>query len=301
VRTLTTERLTLVPLDLDRDAEGLHTMLGDPRMYEFSEGGPTRDVTESRARLADELAGNGGRTWTIMLPTERAPIGTIGVFYDQGTPIRGLDWKLHADYWGRGFMGEAAPAVVDHLLSQPDIDGVEAWIDSRNTRSLGVARRARLDERARLPRVYADRQAQQIVMARAAAPRDPDVLTVRTVLPVKDIRATRDLLTSVLGLSVAFEHGEPPTFLRLRVGPWSGCPGIDLAKADGNIAPVQVLVEMGISTDEVYERAVAAGVKVLGSPVDEPWYRREFQFRLAEGHEVRVAGPLRPERPGSHP
>ncbi len=299
MQTLTTERLSLVPLDLDRDAEGLHTMLGDPRMYEFSEGGPTRDVTASRARLADELAGNGGRTWTIMLRTVGTPIGTIGVFYDQGTPIRGLDWKLHADYWGRGIMGEAAPVIVEHLLAQPDVDGVEAWIDSHNFRSLGVARRARLDERGRLPRVYADRQAQQIVMARAAEPRDPDVLTVRTVLPVKDIRATRDQLTSILGMSVAFEHGEPPTFLRLRVGPWSGCPGIDLAKADDTIAPAQVLVDMGISTDEVYERAVAARVEVLGQPVDEPWYRREFRFRLTEGHEVRVAGPVRPKTPST--
>jgi RimJ/RimL family protein N-acetyltransferase/catechol 2,3-dioxygenase-like lactoylglutathione lyase family enzyme len=293
MQTLTTERLSLVPLDLDRHAVHLHAMLSDPRMYEYSDGAPTSDAEASRARLADELAGNGGRTWTIVLPQAGTPIGTIGVFYDQGTSIRGLDWKLHPDHWGRGVMSEAARVVVRHLLDEPDIDGVEAWIDSQNIRSLGVARRAGLDERARLPRVYPDRQAQQIVMARAAIPRDPEVLSVRPTLAVRDVRATTDLLTAVLGFCARFVDGDDqPGRAWLGVAPWSGSPGIDVTRTGEAIAPADLTIEIGIPTDEAFERATAAGVELLGRPVDQPWYRREFVLRLPEGHRVRISGPL---------
>ncbi len=251
-------------------------------------------MVETRSRLAHALEGNGGWTWAVRLRPSDQAIGTIGVFYDQGTSIRGLSWYLRRDHWGQGLMGEAAPVVVDHLLAQPHIDGVEAWIDTRNVRSLGVARRARLDERARLPRVYADHLAQQVVMARAAAPRDQDVLAVRPTLHVRDIHASAELLTTVLGLRTSFLYGDPPTFARLGVGEWSGSPGLDLRAADGAVTPTPVAVDIGVETDTVHARALAAGMEVRTPPTDQPWYRREFTFVLPEGHVVRVIGPLRP-------
>lgn len=311
MQTLRTERLALVPLDPDRDAESLHAMYGDPEIDPYGPYEPTVDVAATRGRIVEELTGNGGWTWVLRLRPATEAIGTIGLFYDQGTPIRGLSWYLRRDHWGRGLMSEAAPVVVDHLLAQPGIDGVEAWIDSRNTRSLGVARRARLDERARLPRVYADHTAQQVVMARAADPRDRDVLAVRPSLPVRDVAATCEVLVGVLGLSVSFSYGgDPPTFARLGVGPWSGSPGVDISLADegadraaagetagtgaGDIAPATISVDVGVPTDRVHDRALAAGVKVLSPPADQPWHCREFVFCLPEGHRVRVIGPTRP-------
>lgn len=298
MQTLTTARLDLVPLDPERDAGSLHAMLGDPELDEFGHEPPTRHVAETRSRLERDLAENGGWTWVVRLRPDESALGTIGIFSDHGRPIRGLSWSMRRDHWGRGLMGEAAPVVVDHLLAQPGITGVEAWIDSRNTRSLGVARRARLSERARLTRVYADHTAQSVVMVRATEPRDPDVLGVRPVLPVRDVRVTAQLLVDVLGLHVAFEHGEPPTLVRLGVDPWSGSPGPDVVSAGGvsggEDGPVRVAVDIGIPTDTVYERARAAGVEIVEPPQDQPWYRREFTFRLPEGHAVRVLGPLRP-------
>ncbi|WP_161606220.1 GNAT family N-acetyltransferase [Microlunatus speluncae] len=294
--TMTTERLELVPLDPDRDAESLHAMYGDPDHYSFGPEEPTVDVAATHARLTEELAGNGGWTWVLRLRPDTRALGTIGLFFDQGTSIRGLSWGLRRDHWGRGLMGEAAPVVVDHLLAQPGIDGVEAWIDTRNTRSLGVARRARLDEKARLARVYADHTAQQVVMARAAQPSDGTVLATRPSLPVRDVPETCRLLIKVLGLNLSFEYGDPPTFARLGVGPWSGSPGIDVRDADdGEIASVTVTVDIGIPTDVMHDRAVAAGLKILSSPVDQPWHTREFVFCLGEGHRVRVIGPTRPQ------
>jgi RimJ/RimL family protein N-acetyltransferase len=194
MQTLRTERLELVVLDPARDAAELHVMLGDPEVHGYSPEEATPDVASTRARLAEEFAGNGGLTWTIRLLGSSEALGTVGVFYDQGTTIRGLSWRLRRSHWGRGLMGEAARVAVAYLLEQPKIDGVEAWIDTRNVRSLGVARRAGLDEVARMPRVYADHVAQQVVMARAASPRDPSVVAVRPELGVRDVRATARLL-----------------------------------------------------------------------------------------------------------
>lgn len=295
MQTLTTARLDLVPLDPDRDAEALHAWYGDPAGDEYGPSKPTADVPATRARLVEELTGNGGWTWVLRLRPRTEALGTIGLFFDQGTSIRGLNWALRRDHWGRGLMGEAAPIVVDQLLAQPGIDGVEAWIDSRNTRSLGVARRARLDERARMARVYPDHTAQQVIMARAAEPRDLAVVAVRPNLAVRDVPETCRLLTDVLGLSLGFDFGDPPTFARLKLGPWSGTSGIDLRQAaEDELTAATVTVDLGVPTDVIHERARAAGLEVLSPPADQPWHTREFVFCLPEGHRIRVIGPVRP-------
>ncbi|MFW6600416.1 GNAT family N-acetyltransferase [Propionibacteriaceae bacterium Y2011] len=295
MQPLRTNRLDLVPLDASRDAEPLHEMYGDPAWHQFAPADVTGDVAETHARLVRELQENGGWTWVLRVRPSVEAIGAIGLFSDQGTSIRGLTWGIGRRYWGQGLMGEAAPVVVDHLLAQPGIAGVEAWIDTRNTRSVGVARRARLDERARLARVYADHTAQQVVMARSAHPADADTLAVRPSLAVRDVRDTCQRLMAVLGLSLSFEYGDPPTFARLGVGPWSGAPGIDVSAAgEGAIAATTCSVDIGIPTDVVHARAVEAGWAVLSAPVDQPWHAREFAFTLPEGHRIRVIGPARP-------
>ncbi|MBO0813376.1 MAG: GNAT family N-acetyltransferase [Microlunatus sp.] len=293
MQTLMTGRLELVPLDPDRDAESLHAMYGVPEFYLYGPSEPTSDVAATRRRLAAEVTRSGGWTWVLRLRSRAEALGTIGLFSDQGGPIRGLSWGLRPDSWGQGLMGEAAPVVVDHLLAQPGIDGVEAWIDTRNSRSLGVARRARLDERARLARVYADHTAQQVVMARAAEPVDSDVVAIRPSLPVRDVGQTCKRLTSVLGLSPGFLYGDPPTFARLGVGPWSGSPGIALS-AEDEITAAAVSVDIGVPTEVIYHRAVAVGMKIISRPADQPWHTREFVFCLPEGHQIRVIGPARP-------
>ncbi|MGD7707351.1 GNAT family N-acetyltransferase [Microlunatus sp. Y2014] len=295
MQPLRTARLDLVPLDPSRDAQSLHAMYGDPKWHQFAPADVTVDVAGTHDRLARELAENGGWTWALRLRPGVDAIGLIGLFSDQGTSIRGLTWGIGRRYWGQGLMGEASPVVVDHLLAQPGIDGVEAWIDTSNTRSLGVARRARLDERARLARVYADHTAQQVVMARAADPVDTDALAVRPSLAVRDVRDTCRRLMAVLGVSLSFEYGDPPTFARLGVGPWSGSPGIDVSAAgEGDIVATTLSVDVGIPTDVVHARAVEAGLTVLSAPADQPWHSREFSFTLPEGHRVRIIGPARP-------
>jgi uncharacterized glyoxalase superfamily protein PhnB len=75
---------------------------------------------------------------------------------------------------------------------------------------------------------------------------------------------------------------------------WSGSPSLQLSRADGDIARIDIAVEIGISIDVVYERAVSAGVMILEPISEMPWGRTVFAFALPEGHRVRVSGPNRP-------
>ncbi|GAA0934154.1 hypothetical protein GCM10009554_19930 [Kribbella koreensis] len=123
---LTTERLALVPLDVDRDLADLHAMFADPLWAEAAFAEPTADFDASRDRLAENFSDNGDLTWALRAPGSSDAIGVIGVYSDQGTSTRRLSWYLRRDHWGQGLMGEAARVVVDHLLTLPGIDDVGA-------------------------------------------------------------------------------------------------------------------------------------------------------------------------------
>jgi RimJ/RimL family protein N-acetyltransferase/catechol 2,3-dioxygenase-like lactoylglutathione lyase family enzyme len=293
--TLSTRRLDLVPLDPDRDAAALHALYGDPEHDPYGTGPIDPDVEATCRRLRAMLAENGGWTWVVRVRPNDEALGTIGIFSDQGRSIRGLSWYLRRSAWGQGIMSEAARVVVDHLLAQPGITGVEAWIDTRNARSIAVARHAGLHEASRMARVYPDHTAQQVVMARSAEPRDDDAVALHPVLPVRDIVATAEALCTVLGLHEVFRYPDPPTMIRLALAPWAGSSGIDLVLESGAISPAIVKIETGIPTDTVHDRALAANLAVDGPPRDQPWYRRTFAIELAEGHRIQVHGPLRPE------
>ena len=244
---------------------------------------------------ANELTLEGFRTGVLRLRPDERALGVVGVFSDQGTPIRGMSWYLRRDHWGRGLMSEAVVAVVEYLLTLRHIDGVEAWIDSRNTRSIGVARRARLDLVGRLPRMYDGETAQSLVMARAAQPTDPLVIGIRPVLLVSDVVSVVELLVNVLGLHLRFQFGESDIeFARLGTTRWSDSNAVDLHRSAGEVQAVHLALEVGVPVDSLHDAVAAAGCAIAAAPADMPWSRREFGFRLADGHLVTVSGPTGP-------
>lgn len=225
---LETARLDLVKFEMERDLAPLHAMFSDP---EWARGGymtPTATESESRDRLEREFGDNGGWTWVLRVRPEETAVGVIAVFSDQGSSIRGLSWYLQRDRWGAGLMSEAARAVVDHLLKQPSITGVEAWIDSRNVRSIAVARHAGLDLVGRLPRTSDGELAQSVVMGRAAKPADPTTFAIMPVLEVHDVTGTARLLCDLLGLQIRFELED---LVHLGFTEWNGQSGLEVRRA----------------------------------------------------------------------
>jgi RimJ/RimL family protein N-acetyltransferase len=287
---LTTERLDLVLLDIDRDLADLHTMLADPVWAAAAFAEPAIDLAASQARIIEDYGDNVGLIWVLRSRGSTRAVGVIGVYSDQGTSIRGISWYLQRDLWGQGLMGEAARVVVEHLLTLPDIDGIEAWIDSRNARSIGVARKAGLELAGRLPRRNLGEVSQWVVMTRAARPVDPTVVSIRPQVPVRDVGNTADLLIRLLGLRLIYQFGEPEVeFARLGVSRWNGAPVIDLQRST-EISPVTLGLDIGVPVGPVHEAVLAAGLVVDAAPADTPWSRREFTFRLPDGHVVTVSG-----------
>lgn len=294
IRPLRTDRLDLTPLDPAGDARSLHEMLADPEVHRYDiDARVSGSIAETESRLRLQVMTNGGASWAIRLRGGDA-IGTIGVYADQGTTIRGVGWSLASTYWGQGITSDAARVVVPFLLGQAGVNGLEAWADSRNLGSVGVARAAGMSERGRLPRVYGDHVAQTVVMARAAVPADPDVLGVAPTLVVEDVSATVRLLQAVLGVHVAWEVGNPPSLVFLSVEHWSGSPGLRIAAGSGPVRPLDLVVDVGISVDVVMSRVARFGQTVVQEPANEPWGRREMAFLLPGGHLIRVSGPSSP-------
>jgi RimJ/RimL family protein N-acetyltransferase/catechol 2,3-dioxygenase-like lactoylglutathione lyase family enzyme len=296
--TLRTERLELTPLDPVADAPSLHAMFADPLVYRYdTDACASSTVAQTEHRLRRQLAANGATTWAVRQDDGPA-VGTIGIFADQGTTIRGVGWSLSRQYWGRGIMSEAARTAIPYLLAQDGVDGLEAWVDSRNVASIGVARAGGMAERARLPRVYDDHVAQTVVMARAASIEDPEVFAVHAKLEVRDLAETLRVLRAVLRLHEAWAVPDPPVLAFLAVEPWSGAPGLRVAQVAGEpIVPRELVFEVGVSVDVVRERVEAAGLRIIEVPTDRPWSRRELRFALPEGHTIVVSGPSSPPCP----
>ncbi|WP_371401893.1 GNAT family N-acetyltransferase [Kribbella sp. NBC_00662] len=291
---LETARLDLVKFEMERDLAPLHAMFSDP---EWARGGymtPTATESESRDRLEREFGDNGGWTWVLRVRPEETAVGVIAVFSDQGSSIRGLSWYLQRDRWGAGLMSEAARAVVDHLLKQPSITGVEAWIDSRNVRSIAVARHAGLDLVGRLPRTSDGELAQSVVMGRAAKPADPTTFAIMPVLEVHDVTGTARLLCDLLGLQIRFELED---LVHLGFTEWNGQSGLEVRRAAGTISPATITFDVGVLVDPLYDAAIAAGLVESTAPADMPWYRRTFTLALPEGHRLTISGPVSGTRP----
>jgi RimJ/RimL family protein N-acetyltransferase len=286
---LETARLDLVEFEMERDLAALHPMFSDP---EWARGGymtPTTSEPESRERLEREFGDNGGRTWVLRIRPEDTAVGVIGVFSDQGSSLRGLSWYLRRDRWGAGLVSEAARTVVDHLLEQPSIRGVEAWIDSRNVRSIAVARHAGLDLVGRLPRTLDGEIAQSVVMGRAAKPTDPTTFAIMPVLEVRDVAGTARLLCELLGLQIRFELDD---VVQLGFTEWNGQSGLEVRRAAAEIAPATITLDVGVLVDPLYDAARAAGLLDSTAPEDMPWYRRTFTLALPEGHGLTISGPI---------
>jgi len=285
---LTTARLSLTPLDPDRDAQALHAAYSDPEVMRWWDVPLFVDIAETREHLASRLRGEGAHAWTVREATE--PVGVVGLLGD--VPVPGLSWMLCRQAWGRGLMTEAAAAVVDYAFGPLGLARVEAWVDVNNARSLATARRIGLTERGRLAQRYPHREVphESIVLGRSREPETSPVVGVEVVLPVRDVATEFDLLRSVLGARRLYDAGDPPVMIGVVFGPWSVGPCLRLVAAPSSIAPITVNVDVGTAFDAAYGRAVAAQADVAG-PVEQPWGIREFVLRLSDGHQLVVTGP----------
>jgi RimJ/RimL family protein N-acetyltransferase len=146
--TITTERLTLVPLQV-ADAEDLAGELDDERLHEFIGGRPAT-IGELRDRYARLVAGSAKPNevwlnWIVRRRSDEQPIGTVQATATtiDGESTANVAWVIGTDWQNQGFASEAARALVD-WLRQRGADEVIACIHPSHWASAVVATRAGL-------------------------------------------------------------------------------------------------------------------------------------------------------------
>jgi RimJ/RimL family protein N-acetyltransferase len=140
---LRTPRLVIRPITLD-DVDDMHAYQSDPEVvrYEPFEPRTRPEVVEKATKFSQALTLAGdGDFWQLAI--ERADArGVIGDLYFKLTGANGeIGWSLHRAHHGRGYMTEAASALLDLAFSTLARHRVFAQLDPRNTASAALCRR----------------------------------------------------------------------------------------------------------------------------------------------------------------
>jgi ribosomal-protein-alanine N-acetyltransferase len=148
---LETTRLRLRAPDL-ADAEAVFaTYARDPEVTRYLSFRPHQHVEQSREfvrRCVANWAGEGPYTWLIARREDDRLLGAIDV-RPQGPRVE-LGYALGREHWGRGFMTEAARAVSEWALGQPEVHRVWAVCDVDNGASARVLEKAGMAREGRL-------------------------------------------------------------------------------------------------------------------------------------------------------
>lgn len=139
IPTLDTERLSLCGFT-ENDLTAVYKIFSDETVNRFLPWFPLRSSDEADAFYRERLA-NDGRSgayrYAVCLKSDPSPIGYISVSVDDS---HDLGYGLLPAYWHRGFVTEAAGAVI-RQLRRDGIPYITATHDIHNPRSGAVMRR----------------------------------------------------------------------------------------------------------------------------------------------------------------
>lgn len=138
--TLATSRLKLRPLRHE-DALSLFQMWSDPvAMRYFTIPAMTRvdQATERVTRAMKRLSEGEEIICAVELSATGEVVGDCALLHaDEQCRRIEIGFSLNRKHWGRGYMTEAASALIDHAFSAMNMRRIEADIDPRN---IGSAR-----------------------------------------------------------------------------------------------------------------------------------------------------------------
>jgi RimJ/RimL family protein N-acetyltransferase len=141
---LRTERLVIRPYR-DDDATALHDVFGSPEVMRWTPSAPSKDVAETRQRLARTMAFTarqppGFGLWALELQDSTDFLGQVGLFPVEGKgPEVEVAYELAPRVWGHGYATEAARALVEYGFGELALRRIVALILPDNARSRNVA------------------------------------------------------------------------------------------------------------------------------------------------------------------
>lgn len=146
--TLTTERLLLRPFTAD-DLAAIYAVLSRSEVWQYDPGKP-RSYNETREvlqRWIDEFDQHGFGRFAIINQADGTLIGYCGLQWlllDHGiykSPEVEIFYALSPEYWGQGYITEAAKAVIHFAFTDLKLKRIVSTAVGANQRSLGVMRR----------------------------------------------------------------------------------------------------------------------------------------------------------------
>ncbi len=142
---LYTRRLMIRPLQ-EEDADGLHVILGDPRVMSRIPSGPSKDLEQTKKRLLkiksihDEC---GLSLWGVFDRESGEMLGNCGIHHVEGTgPEVEISYQIAHDHWGKGIASEAAEVCLDYGLNELNLDEILAMTFPDHVASMRVMENA---------------------------------------------------------------------------------------------------------------------------------------------------------------
>ena len=150
-----TPRLLLRPWE-DRDAGQLYSLARDPRVGPVAGWPPHKDIADSRRILRDILQTE--ESYAVVLKETGAVIGSIGLRQNSdlasGDAERELGYWLGVPFWGKGYMPEAAKAVLRHAFEDLKLQTVWCGYYEGNARSQRVQEKLGFTFQRKTERLY---------------------------------------------------------------------------------------------------------------------------------------------------
>jgi ribosomal-protein-alanine N-acetyltransferase len=159
IPTLNTERLVLRPARRE-DAQAYLELRHDHDVARYLLRPPPKSVEEAMASLERMQSVN---AWVLARPGEDKLLGVVGLpRLDAANRCSSISFELRRDEWGKGLMGEAVAAVIEHAFAKLGLHRLQAEIDPKNqpsihlVESLAFVREGILRENVVQNGVYAD-------------------------------------------------------------------------------------------------------------------------------------------------
>lgn len=139
--TLEAPRVRLRWLTAD-DVDGLFAIFSDEQMMRYWSSTPMKSRAEAEElliRIHRQFADKSGFQWGVERKEDGALLGTCTLFnIHYGNMRAELGYCLHSAHWGRGYMGEALAALIDHSFHALKLRRLEADVDPDNASSLRI-------------------------------------------------------------------------------------------------------------------------------------------------------------------
>lgn len=135
-KTITTERLILRKFTVD-DANDMFIWASNPEVVKYLSYSPHTSPQATADLLKGWVNGyNSNKVYNWAIELNGTVVGSISVVdSDDDCLYCHLGWQIDEPFWNKGYMTEAAKAIVDFLFSEVGYNRIQSGHDTRNVGS----------------------------------------------------------------------------------------------------------------------------------------------------------------------